>query len=396
MTIGLLEPLRTVFHSWFVSSMINYNQPNKDSRIEWVGCAVKLSSDGLPVPVEGRAFCFLPLPITTGLPVHINGYFELSNNRRALWRGSDVEGEGKLKVEWNVHIVTDILPTVYGELLESSCSSGKPQISCTWWNIWPLSVHYEYFWQMLADNTLVNIWDRSVWWTAAAGGRYCKGFEAVFYLEGDLKEIIGMDEVVNFLTANYINLVSLNDEYHLTVITKAVNNVNVLSPIYARELIRNNVARIDSSSLQFCRKVCLKILLYCLSDDNINDLQSLPLLPLRDGTFAKFDNNNENRTQFYIARSDEERIILEKLMNVLVDWDIPSILRDKLGSEDMISSYNIALINPLIISKHLDLLLPPQLLNISPITWNTAEYTHERYRLMTFRIKYVSNYLYHN
>ena len=39
---------------------------------------------GMP---SGRAFCFLPLPIYTGMPtrVHINGYFELSSNRRDIW-----------------------------------------------------------------------------------------------------------------------------------------------------------------------------------------------------------------------------------------------------------------------------------------------------------------------
>lgn len=29
----------------------------------------------------GRAFCFLPLPGSNGLPCHVNGYFELSSNR---------------------------------------------------------------------------------------------------------------------------------------------------------------------------------------------------------------------------------------------------------------------------------------------------------------------------
>ena len=35
--------------------------------------------------LDGRAFCFLPLPIRTGLPVHLNAYFELSSNRRDIW-----------------------------------------------------------------------------------------------------------------------------------------------------------------------------------------------------------------------------------------------------------------------------------------------------------------------
>lgn len=45
---------------------------------------------------EGRAFCFLPLPISTGLPAHVNAYFELSSNRRDIWFGNDMAG-GKKK-----------------------------------------------------------------------------------------------------------------------------------------------------------------------------------------------------------------------------------------------------------------------------------------------------------
>ena len=44
---------------------------------------------------EGMAFCCLPLPqgseeAMTGLPVHVNAYFGLTDNRRALkWKGTD-------------------------------------------------------------------------------------------------------------------------------------------------------------------------------------------------------------------------------------------------------------------------------------------------------------------
>lgn len=40
----------------------------------------------MPTPTQGRAFCFLPLPTATGLPVHINGFFEMASDRRALWQ----------------------------------------------------------------------------------------------------------------------------------------------------------------------------------------------------------------------------------------------------------------------------------------------------------------------
>ena len=38
-----------------------------------------------PVKFSGQVFCFLPLPLKSKLPVHINGHFVLHSNRRDLW-----------------------------------------------------------------------------------------------------------------------------------------------------------------------------------------------------------------------------------------------------------------------------------------------------------------------
>jgi sacsin len=46
--------------------------------VPWAGVAARLDAE-----IQGRAFCFLPLPVTNQLPVHANGYFELSSNRWA-------------------------------------------------------------------------------------------------------------------------------------------------------------------------------------------------------------------------------------------------------------------------------------------------------------------------
>lgn len=66
--------------------------------VPWAGVAGRVSESGgiswpraaLPVAltagdgaaIAGAAYCFLPLPIKTGLPVHVNGFFEISSNRR--------------------------------------------------------------------------------------------------------------------------------------------------------------------------------------------------------------------------------------------------------------------------------------------------------------------------
>lgn len=68
--------------------------------------------------VAGRAFCFLPLPGETGLPVHANAFFELSSNRRDLWFGHDLAGAGQLRASWNERLVREVVAPLYVEALE--------------------------------------------------------------------------------------------------------------------------------------------------------------------------------------------------------------------------------------------------------------------------------------
>ena len=51
----------------------------------------------LPLSIEGYTFCFLPLPIKTELPFHVNGFFDVGQDRASL-KSSDDERFGK---EWN-------------------------------------------------------------------------------------------------------------------------------------------------------------------------------------------------------------------------------------------------------------------------------------------------------
>ena len=53
--------------------------------VPWAGIAAKVYPTPSKVDEEqhlkGAAYCFLPLPVITRLPVHVNGFFELSSNR---------------------------------------------------------------------------------------------------------------------------------------------------------------------------------------------------------------------------------------------------------------------------------------------------------------------------
>lgn len=90
--------------------------------VPWGGVAAFVySSETRPqdnVLREGLAYCFLPLPVKTNLPVMVNGFFELSSNRRDVWQaGSDMTGDGRTRAEWNLSIMRDVIAPSYLRLL---------------------------------------------------------------------------------------------------------------------------------------------------------------------------------------------------------------------------------------------------------------------------------------
>ncbi|KAH8058578.1 hypothetical protein JL722_5795 [Aureococcus anophagefferens] len=89
------------------------------------GVAARLGAAG-----GGRCYTFLPVPVRTGLPVDVNGYFELSSNRRDVWYGEDMAGAGLLKSEWNVALLRDVVAVAYARLLLALGAAGA--------DLWPL------------------------------------------------------------------------------------------------------------------------------------------------------------------------------------------------------------------------------------------------------------------
>ena len=86
---------------------------------------------------SGIAYCFLPLPIQTGLAVMVNGFFELSSNRRDIWQsGTDMTGDGKTRAEWNVALMTDVIAPSYLRLLLRARNLFK-EFNSKYQSLWP-------------------------------------------------------------------------------------------------------------------------------------------------------------------------------------------------------------------------------------------------------------------
>lgn len=97
----------------------------------------------------GAAFCSLPLPGKTGLPVHVNANFEVDSSRRSLWKE---DGSGR-KSDWNEYLKQDIVAPLYADLLHTlSCNFPHKKQSLPALNLL-LDNSYLHFWPHVSKDT---------------------------------------------------------------------------------------------------------------------------------------------------------------------------------------------------------------------------------------------------
>ena len=80
-----------------------------------VACLLESTSSSGQLETKKKAYCFLPLPFETDLPIHINGHFALDHEaRRSLWR----DEIGGYRTDWNNALLCDVMTSCYLTLLD--------------------------------------------------------------------------------------------------------------------------------------------------------------------------------------------------------------------------------------------------------------------------------------
>ena len=115
-----------------VSSTFKKLMTDRDlSYLPSVGVAMALpTGPKLQTPtIQGHVFCFLPLPVQktslTGLPVHVNGFFALNQNRRYI-KSPNAEQEDRQRAGqqltdksllWNKCLLEEAIPRAYATMI---------------------------------------------------------------------------------------------------------------------------------------------------------------------------------------------------------------------------------------------------------------------------------------
>ncbi|KAK7407784.1 hypothetical protein VNO78_09866 [Psophocarpus tetragonolobus] len=332
---------------------------------------------------EGRAFCFLPLPISTGLPAHVNAYFELSSNRRDIWFGSDMAGGGRKRSDWNIYLLENVVAPAYGRLLEKIASEiGHCNL---FFSLWPTALGSEPWasavrklYQFVAEFNL------RVLYTEARGGQWISTKHAIFpdFTFPKAAELI---KALSGASLPVITLPQSLSERFMEICP----SLHFLTPKLLRTLlIRRKREFKDRDAMILTLEYCLHDLQESMQFDS---LCGLPLLPVADGSFTSVDMKGVGE-RVYIARGDEYGLLKDSIPRQLVDCSIPEEVHRKLCYIAQTDVTNISFLSCQLLEKLLVKLLPVEWQHARQVSWTPGIHGQPSVEWLQLLWNYLKSY----
>ena len=306
--------------------------------------SVKWSCDDA-TRTDGHAYCFLPLPECTAMPVHVHGYFAVTDNRRSIkWPAHDEKGE---QAQWNKKLLYKMIAPSYALLLACRtcliCYKETPLPLTNTDNVtdaysmWPLypEVKNVPIWNELVSPTLSLSSSLPLLWTSADGGKWIRFSEAYFLSGSYVTTSCNCSPVVVQLVIKMnIPVVSLPKAVCETI----KQNKQLMEIVTRQEISPHLIRKLAKENPQFCyslsKKEVYDMLSYVLDDldeSNYFTLSRVPLLPLkRNSTVVAFEMNKLN-CKYVFSRKWQPLIeALPGVDNLIVDPNVPDIVAEKL------------------------------------------------------------------
>lgn len=330
--VEVTERERVAENRWLVYHQVDaQNSTLKKLSVElgllpWVGCATPVNAAKLQAlsSSTGRIFCFLPLPpdadSNTGLPVHVHGYFGLTDNRRGLkWPGLDCQDDPT--AEWNVSLVQHVASKAYANVLlclRESCDSsvGADFVYKSWPNIQDVEKH----WQCMLKPMFSILLKENVLWTPANHGQW-KNLNGAYLdkIRTQFRNVTDETRRVVLETLTQANEAVVMVPSHVMIAIDKYTPVPTksINPVLLRALLKKKNKGIwNITNVPKNKK--LSLLEFALEDKNLDDMHGVPLLPLADGRFVDFRSHQYNRepaAAVYVSSSSNPRSIFHNMDN---------------------------------------------------------------------------------
>ncbi|KAK2906175.1 hypothetical protein Q8A73_010118 [Channa argus] len=303
--------------------------------------AALVNSDSPRMNFNGAEFCSLPLPVKTGLPVHVNANFEVDSARRGLWK----EDGQSLKTKWNESLKHEVIAPLYADVLHfisksiaekkgSSLSTESllgSSYLCFWPHVskdanpdWHEMIHEVY--RSIKENGL-NVIPVKRTSTRKIAGRNIKEYSFVWCNTRETEATQALylthsqhDPINPILEGLGMKLVPFSTEMEKVwssfksagVESKDVNPSTVRKFLTEKPLndptqtVKGLPLPITATLIKD-ETTCSKLLSFCLKDfqskkvtkDNSSSLNGLPLLLTKDKVLRVFDSNSPNLISRY-------------------------------------------------------------------------------------------------
>lgn len=320
MTIRTEFPAAVEERRWLVvnhvvgkSASTNFRKLIRDKSLGYSPCVGVATCLDPTISVEGHIFCFLPLPKEgsrhTGLPMHVNGFFALNQNRHHLKWATDQQKGKKIddkSILWNEKMITEALPRAYQQLVLTIIRSCN-QKECS-------ETFVRLVYRLIPDSTLIvdTKWkqfvSRAVERLSDQNIFYCKHFNAwVSVQEAIFATFNGLPASAEFVTGPVKRCLSMLGKYAVDVDTKVLDTLKPyfkglteISPAILSSLLKNDTeyTQLDNDSKH-------AILAYLLLDKDVKKIQDLELMHLQSGDWTKFKRHG---TVIFVAKENEHAL----------------------------------------------------------------------------------------
>ncbi|CAK6974386.1 sacsin [Scomber scombrus] len=280
---------------------------------------------------SGRAFCFLPLPpgeeSETGLPVHVSGFFGLTDNRRSIkWR--EVDQWRDPAALWNELLIITVIPRAYFTLITEAIKRVQtkkdqdfPLSPRGTYEAWPDPKRVKSRWKPILQPLFHDLLQQQVIYSLSES--WIRVDQAVF-TELDTNEDT-TETVINYLQSSGTHVAKVPaavDSVLAAYVTESTEVRKVIPPLL-RQVIRKYKHKGPSEEK-------LLLLEFVLSDANYSDLIGLELLPLQDETFTAFSSSVTEKDAIYIASEEYPRSLFPGLEGRFIMENIKPSVMDRL------------------------------------------------------------------
>ena len=318
--------------------------------VPWGAVATRtILNDKLQLGIDGKAYCFLPLPTFTGLQVHLNSFFELSSNRRDLWKGDSMASErAAMKAKWNEALKRDVIAPAFNHLLkqlvtfvndykgQSTNEIESKEESVI--KIWPTFDKVDSDWREVMNEFYRIMWNNEepvVWSERNKEWISLKQtvVEETTKDEEQEKEMIEQKKIKDIVMRELMKkggckIVRLKEDVKRSIVNSAKIELNEMCPALLRNVLKrpskNNNDNKNQNQNQTLEEIAV-LLEYCVRDAKYNDLIGVKLVPmqgfeentnLNQNSLAKIKrfksySNEETQNNYYLVTEEQRNLLLE-------------------------------------------------------------------------------------